>query len=287
MTTRIWTYAVFLSVSPALALAPTSRVLAAVAPSVAEREAKAGVLFEEGKHDEAIAVFEGLYAERSSPNYLYNIARIQEDAGNLPGALKNYEKFVQSPGVELELREAASVRVRTIRKIVENTRTEPEVEPDLEPLPQTETETDPEPSSAPEPRAALRSDSSGENPSDEKPREGPKALGVTGYVFLGAGVVSLAAGGLFGALATQDQDRLTQEGPVSNSKGLQEAGKRKAIAADVLFAVGGTLAVAGLTMVIVDAVRGKKRRANASLPNRRLTFGASGNGVMLGLGGRL
>lgn len=286
MTTRIWTYAVLLAVAPAVALAPSSQALASVAPSVAEREAKAAALFEEGKNAEAIEVFEGLYAERSSPNYLYNIARIQEDAGDLEGALKNYEKFVESPGVELELRAAASERLRTVRSIVENTRADETPDPGPEPVPVTEDETDSETrTDVPPPRVVL--DSNDDDQKDEGPREGPGALGMTGYVFLGTGVVALAAGGVFGGLAAQDQDRLTQEGPVSDSKGLQEAGKRKAIAADVLFAVGGTFVAAGVTMVIVDAVRGKKRRANASVHSRRFSFAASGDGMMLGLGGRL
>lgn len=286
MTIRTWTCSVFLTVAPAIALAPVSPALAAVAPSVAEREAEAAALFEAGKHDEAIAVFEALYAERNSPNYLYNIARIQEDAGDLEGALANYDKFVDSPGVELDLRAAASERATTIRGIVEARRPAEPDEPATQPQPVVSTDEGRGADEAEPPAPRVVSNSDGGS-TDREPSGGPTALGVTGYVFLGTGIVALAAGGVLGGLAVQDEDRLKSEGPVADAKGLQEEGKRKAIAADVLFAVGGTFAAAGLTMVLVDAVRGKKRRASASAAQPRLTFGASGEGVMLGLGGRL
>lgn len=285
MTIRIWTCSVLLTVAPAIALAPVSEALAAAAPSVADREAKAAALFEAGEHAQAIEIFEQLYAERKSPNYLYNIARIQEDAGELEGALGNYDKFVDSPGVELEMRAAAAERAKTIRGILDARRDEEKTPPVVDPPPKENDEGDDEASSTepPPPRVVTNKD----GPTGDQPSRGPGKLGVAGYVLLGTGVVALAAAGIVGGLAVQDEERLKAEGFVPDSRGLQQEGQRKAIAADVLFAVGGTFAAAGLTMVIVDAVRGKKRRANASAPNRRFTFAASGEGVMLGLGGRL
>ncbi len=284
MTVRGWTCVASLLVAPAVILAPVSEAFASPSPSVAEREAKAAALFEEGKHAEAVAIFEELYAERGAPNYLYNIARIQEDAANLDAALENYEKFIASPDVELEQRAAASERIRMLRSIAENTRERPAKEPaDDEPDNEAGEDDDPQTEGV---ASSVGSDD--DDPDDKNSGGRPSRLRITSYVFMGTGAAVLIAGGVVGGLAVRDQDRLTAEGPVSDSEGLQRDGERKAITADVLFAVGGAVAATGLTMLIVDLVRAKKKREGSTARRGgHFVFAPSGEGVVLGIAGRL
>lgn len=235
----------------------------AAAPS----EKRAVELFEAGRYDEAIEMFQSLYDAGGSANYLYNIARIYEDDGQLAKAVEYYERFVHARGAGLEERQQAAQRAAALREIL-GTSGQP---PDPTTTGPKEPEAIAEPSTEPPPEdsATAEPDEGEPSPADEEQPdegEGPSTLAIAGYSLLGVGVATAAAGGVVGALALSDDRKLTS-GPVrENAADLQVRGQRKALAADVLLGVGGALAITGVALVITDVVR---RRRNESATAHR------------------
>src|SRR5690606_1047944 len=74
--------------------------------------------FEAKDYDTAIELFEKAYDADPNPNYLFNIGRVFEEKGDLQSAIDRYERFVKSPGVDLESRKFANERLRVLREIV-------------------------------------------------------------------------------------------------------------------------------------------------------------------------
>ena len=92
-------------------------VPAAVEPEAGEPPSEADALSDEAvaafkakDYDTAIAKFQRAYEIDPQPNYKFNIGRVYEEKGDLENAVKYYQEFVQSPGVDLEAREAATAQ---------------------------------------------------------------------------------------------------------------------------------------------------------------------------------
>lgn len=234
-------------------------------------EERAVELFEAGRYEEAIDIFQTLYDRGGSPNFLYNIARIYEDDGKLAEALDYYERFVHARGAGLEERKLASERAAALRQILESSG---EKQAD-EPAPTT-----PEPEPQPQPRTETQ-------PLDDTPPDDERTtsrLAIAGYTVLGLGAVTVGAGGIVAALALSD-DRSLTSGPVrDDAPDLQEKGARKALTADILFGVGGVLVVSGIAMVVADVV---KKRRNTTASKRRWHVGPGPTVVGLGFQARI
>lgn len=74
------------------------------------------------EYDRALEAFEKAYDIRQKSNLLYNMGLVAEKGGHLEKAVKYYEKFVVSPGVELDLRERVNDRLKVLRDILEQQR---------------------------------------------------------------------------------------------------------------------------------------------------------------------
>ena len=62
----------------------------------------------------AVALFEQAYSIDPQPNYLFNIGRVYEEAGDLEKAVEYYAKFVKQPGVDLDSRKVANERLKVL-----------------------------------------------------------------------------------------------------------------------------------------------------------------------------
>ena len=86
---------------------------------------------------------------------------------------------------------------------------------------------------------------------------------------LGVGAATLATGGVFAGLAfarsqeLQDQQTFEERNPTANQ------GRRLALGADILFGVGGAVAVAGIAVIIVSVKRDKAGRNGSDAVARR------------------
>ncbi|HFE47051.1 MAG TPA: tetratricopeptide repeat protein, partial [Nannocystis exedens] len=129
----------------AIAAAPETEVSEAAAPTLSEGEEgeSAQVLrqqaidhFQAKDYEGAADYFKRAYAVDPNPNYLFNIGRVYEEAGELEESVSYYERFIQERGVDLESRGLALERLQLLRALIaETTRlskpevTEPEPEP--------------------------------------------------------------------------------------------------------------------------------------------------------------
>lgn len=222
--------------------------------------------FQSKDFDGAAALFEQAYAIDPQPNYLFNIGRVYEEAGNLEKAVEYYGKFVKQPGVDLDSRGVALERLKVLREILKATG-EPEEDPeDKQP---EDKQPEPEPEDPPPPPPEPVDDGS------EKKR---KALRGAGFGVLGVGAAAIIGGAVAGGLAQGDNNAAAEAATPADGQALLDSSRTKALAADVLFGVGGALVLTGVILVAVGYKKPKSERV-AFTP----TFGPRGAGAHFSL----
>lgn len=174
---------------------------------------------------QAIRMFEQAYALESVPNLLYNIAKCYEKMERWDDAIRFYEKFLISPDVETDARQSALERIQTLRGISQSGRV-----------------AEPAPAERPMPTPSV-GDSSGAH-------GGTSRAGA--YAALGFGAGFLAAGGVFGWLASQSEQEFTTtsvERPTQREQ-LASQGKSRALVADGLYVAGALGTVIGAVLLL-------------------------------------
>ena len=210
--------------------------------------------------DGAVALFQQAYEIDPNPNYLFNIGRVHEEAGNLEQAVEFYAKFVKQPGVDLDSREVALERLKVLRAIVEETKEPDEDEPVV---------TDPEPV---EPAPVAQ-------PVDDESERKRKVMRISGFALLGVGAGALIGGAVTGSLAQADRDAAFDRDQADSLTARQDflgKAETKALTADVLYGVGGALLLTGVVLVAVGYSKPKTQRV-AVTPS----FGPRSGGVAL------
>lgn len=211
-------------------------------------------LYQQRKYDEALQALNQAYKLNSNPNLLYNRARILEESGRLEEALADYEAFAIAPGVALEYRRETLERINVLKQTLalKQAKEAPKE------APKEETNTPPR-EVAPPARAVA--------PAPQKSN--------SAWIWLvGAGAVTVVAGGVFGALAWNDQSAMADAATLANRRALADSTEQKALVADSLFIAGGALTVIGL---IVYAATGDESPAQPSANSWRLTPNVGAN----------
>lgn len=275
------TIALSLGLSLSLSLGPTL-ALAAPAPSEpapdtttdtgvseadkAEAERLSGLAIEEfnaKNYDKAVGLFEQAYALDPQPNYLFNIGRVYEEAGNLESAVEFYARFVKQPGVDIDAREVALERLRVLRAILEETK---QPDPDVEPEPEPEVEPEPEPELEPVP-----------DPGIEKDKRKRKAMRGAGFGLLGVGAGVVIGGAVLGALAQGDNKKADEAASLTERLDLLDSSESKALGADIMFGVGAAVLVTGVVLVALGYSKPKTGSRVAFQPS----FGPRGGGLAM------
>jgi tetratricopeptide (TPR) repeat protein len=202
--------------------------------------------FRAGEYDKAIDLFERAYALDPQPNYLFNIGRVYEEKGDLEKAVENYQKFVKQPGVDIEAREAATERLKVLRRTLAELKDDeptpgPKVEPGVD-----------EPTPTEEAAAARK-----------------RKLRIAGYSLLGVGGGALVIGAVFGGLAIGKSNDAKNAAFVDDQLALRKEAKGRAVVGDGLLITGGVLAATGLVLVLVTLGKGKKDKGAAAKASRR------------------
>ncbi len=254
-------------------------VLCQVAPATAQETAphnppaaaiegynRGRALYLAGRYREAVIELErALALDPTSPNLVYNVARVYELLGELSKATSFYERYRgMLPASETEERE----RVASILMRLQGARTQATPEP---PGPPTD---------------SLR------NPELETDREPESSRGVADSVFwvtASAGAVSLVAGGAAGMLALQTEKKVDKfvlgpDGSASKRDDLTDQADRFALTSDVLLMLGTTFVVSS---ILLYALREKPRDDAARSTRRQLALGVSTHGLALTFGGAL
>lgn len=213
----------------------------------------------------AVELFQKAYEIDPNPNYLFNIGRVYEEAGDFEHAVEHYAKFVKQPGVELDSREVALERLRVLRAILEETK-EPQEEP-KDPPPE-------EPKDVVEPQPQPQ-------PVDTDAQRKRKVMRAAGFGLVGAGAGALIGAAVVGSLAQNDRDTAydrDEADSLTARQDLLDKAQTKALTADVLYGVGGALLLTGVVLVAVGYSKPKQSRV-ALTPS----FGPGGGGMELRL----
>jgi tetratricopeptide (TPR) repeat protein len=210
--------------------------------------------FKEKDYAGAVALFERAYAVQPEPAILFNIGRIYEEAQNAEAAIGYYEKFIADDGVEAKDQEKAVQRLTVLRTIVEirekeKARNQPKP---VEPKPVV----DPNP---------VRTQPPAAQPGDQKPAQSGRLLRPVGYTLLGTGAALLIGGGVAGGLAKGQYNDFADAKTLDAREAAGKKGFSLARTADGLFIAGGVVALIGVVLLIVPAVR-KSRAAQALSP---------------------
>jgi tetratricopeptide (TPR) repeat protein len=218
----------------------------------------------------AVELFKQAYEVDPQPNYLFNIGRVYEEAGEFEDAVEYYAKFVKQPGVDLDSREVALERLRVLRGVLEATRdatkgtaddgkdepTDKDVIVPVEPPTQPPVDTD-----------------------VERKR---KIMRGVGFGFAGAGAGALIGAAVVGVLARSDGDKAfdrDEAGTLGARQDFLSGAQTKALTADILYGVGGALLLTGVILIAVGYSKPKARRVALQPsfgPERLATSGRSG-----------
>jgi tetratricopeptide (TPR) repeat protein len=213
--------------------------------------------FQAKDYEGAVALFEQAYSIDPAPNYLFNIGRVYEEAGNLEKAVEFYAKFVKQPGVDLDSRGVALDRLKVLRSILEETAEKPpEEKPEEKPEPVVE---------QPPPEPVV----------DQDAQRKRKAMRGAGFGLLGVGAAALIGGGVAGGLAQGDHNKAGEVADPADGVPLLDSSQTKSLAANVLFGVGGAFVLTGVILVAVGFSKPKPTSRVALAPS----FGPRGGGV--------
>ena len=264
-------------VAVALAYGPVAPTRAAFEPEAAPTEAtqdaealsaEAVQAFKAKDYDTAIAKFERAFELDPQPNYKFNIGRVYEEKGDLENAVKYYQEFVQSPGVDLEARESATARLKVLKQALRELREEEAKAREADPS------------------ATPATDAAADAPPDldEAAKARKRKLRIAGYSLIGVGGVGLVIGSVFGGLALSKSRKADDAELVDEKISLRQEGKSRAAVADGLLITGGVLAGVGLILVLstLGKPKGAQRSARRWMPAPALAR----HGAGLSLSGR-
>ncbi len=243
----------FLGVStPATAAAAPEEEVAAINDQAVEA-------FKNKEYEKAAELFKQAYELKPEPNYLFNIGRVYEQAGDMKNAVEFYTRFLRQPEVDLKAREVALERRRVLTAVLDETepgwnKTEEDEPPEDEP-PEDDggAQDEPPPKETP--------------PADEPPPEPkkPNKLRIAGYSLLGVGGAALIGGAVFAGVASSNKNELDDLNTLGARDDAISRGKRNALIADVLFLSGTVIALTGLTLVLVSLKKKPKASARATI----------------------
>jgi len=214
------------------------------------------------RYDEAIGLFGRAFEIRPQPELIYNIARVYERSVRPREAVEHYERFLSLPNTTAELRARAMTSLEALQM-------------ELEAIERAN-------------QRVTGGDGTGDGTTPVQPPppvDPPDALNIAGWVLFGVGVAVLATGGVFGGLSLSEETATEEAGNLEDQQLHFDQGESYALAADVLFGLGGAMALTGAVLLIVRAARGSDdtdEPASAEDVALRPFFGGQGLGLTLG-----
>lgn len=221
------------------------------APSAAERFRRAVARYESSQYDEALRDFQELYEDTEEPALLYNIARCQEQLGDLDAASTSLRRYLDRVPSADDREEAAR-----LLEDIDVRRQTPPPEPDVAPPP------DPEPVDVPDPEPPTPTPAPSES-------GGMSPLALTGIALLAVGGAGLVVGASLGGLTVAEHGSRSES---CGDRGCTDADLSDLMAygvgADIGLFAGGALAVAGIVLLIVGLADGDDAQARLTEPVR-------------------
>jgi tetratricopeptide (TPR) repeat protein len=205
----------------------------------ADLAAKSAKHYKRGEFEQAAALLREAYDRYPEPNLLYNLARALEGVGDRLGAIDAYERYLSS-AKKIEDRGGIERRVATLRAELEDLlKREAEKQKPAAPPP------------PPPPKPVVTPVVPVVPVVIEKPEQPPpkkQSRSVVPWVTLASGAAVIGAGAYMAYRAhAADED---SRDPMSGVDGqaLHDRAKRDALAANVLFVVGGGVVITGVVL---------------------------------------
>lgn len=189
---------------------------------VEQLAAAARAAYGSGQFEAAIGYYLRAYRLDPAGALLYNIAYVYDKKLNETGlAIAYYRRYVQATDAEPDVVERAIERIGQLKR-----------RPDIGPVNRP---------TRPNPPDPVRQSGGGMS-----------GQGIGGIVMTGLGVLSLAGGATFAALASGDDTAITEATSLVTAGKHREAGQDRALIADVMFGVGGAAVVTGIILLATD-----------------------------------
>lgn len=229
-------------------LATSPLTVAAAEPPAASAEDPAAQFelaeqyYRDGRYEDAAAILAALAETIPDPILFYNLGRAYESAGQLRPAVDAYKRYLE---VAPDAKDADAVSARVGRLEERVAQQEEEA-----------ARAEAEPAAPPPPVVTPQTTDELEQP---RPAVAP-------WVLLGVGGVGVIAGAAVAGVAASKHQDAKDEPVQSKAATLDDDAQGLALAGNVTMAVGGALALAGLTWGIVRLVQQRKRSDVAWTP---------------------
>lgn len=220
--------------------------------------AEAADLFKAKKYKESADKFIEAYEMKPAPNLLYNIGVVLEKAGEFELAADYYQKFVVAPDIDSNARQDAMRRLKVLQEIIS-----------MQKGPEEPKEVKEEKK---EPEVVVKEE---KKPEVVPP---PEPDYTVAYIFLGTGLAALIGGGAMALLASSAHDDFESAATLEDRRSAVDLGETYALTADILFGVGGALALTSIVLFIVESSTGESDPEAMSLSP---VFSPEGGGVQL------
>ncbi len=234
-------------------------VFAAAAHAEPDKRAQALQLFEQsdkaykaGKFEQSAVLLRKAYQVYPEPILLYNLGRALEGLGDAKGAVEEYEQYLRV-AKHVDDRGAIERRIATLKAHVEK-----EQEADHPPPP-------PPPALPPQPPPPAPAPA----PVVEEELDVPATVG---WVAVGTGGALLATGALFGWRASANHDDAVNEPMQTRAADLQSTAQHDATIANVLFVVGGAIAIGGGVYELLHQ-RSEEEAAQVTVTSHSISVG--------------
>jgi tetratricopeptide (TPR) repeat protein len=260
--------------STVLSLALMPCLASAMDPSVRRLVKDAERAYQGGKYLEAVAMLKQAYESQPDPRLLYNIAKAEDQAGNLKEALDYYQRYVNSSeGTDPKLLKRSSQAMDRVRSLLakdDEERRRQEAERQRVEAEHQEAQADARAAqerATAEAAAARRAQEEAEaqNRANVEAQIGTRSRRrVVAWSAGGLGVAAVGAGAYFGVTANNAYNQFHSAQTIPDKDTLVNKTRTNALLADVGFAVGAALVV---TAVIVYPKGSEPRIALAPMPN--------------------
>ncbi|HEY3802653.1 MAG TPA: hypothetical protein VGL61_08585 [Kofleriaceae bacterium] len=218
--------------------------VAVAAPSAADKRRAAELAAQSAEHykrgelEVAVALLRQAYELYPQPNLLYNLGLSLEKLGDAKGAIDAYQQYLADAK---DVADRAEIEQR-IAALKAQLPAEPAKPPPPAPVAPPVTV-----ARAPAPM-----------PIDLVSRPEATSTSPLPWVTIGAGIAIAGTGGAFAYLASHRHDDAVNSPSAASAASLQTQAQHDATAANVLFAVGGAVAIAGIVWEIHDHHRASR-----------------------------
>jgi tetratricopeptide (TPR) repeat protein len=208
------------------------------------------------RYEEAIELFEQALDIQQEPELAYNIARSYERLAKPDKALEWYERFLEMPGTTGDLRTRALTNITALRREIAAMKEAEKAEQALSDTADKDVDAD---------AASTNADSSTDSKDDGAKADGSgkrplSPMVITGWSLAGVGAAAAIAGSVFGGLALGAKQDYDDAGRSPDRLEYRDDLERNALIFDIVFSSGMGLAVAGATLLVINAYKARSKK---------------------------